>query len=186
MAKKTIFLDLYGTILYSGNFGVSMAKLGITYFLKPKFLNNAIKGLEIMAKDSNLVLISNQGGINFGIISDKNFRLLLDRFDKLLKNKGINFAGLYYCPHMESDKCACRKPEIGMLEHAINELNLDLSNSWFIGDQTCDILTGKRAGCKTILLETGYAGKDSKFNAVPDYKSKDLYEAVTIINKDNN
>ena len=107
---------------------------------------------------------------------------MLKKLDEELKEKGISFKGMYYCPHMPKEKCYCRKPAVGMLEKAMNELNLDLENGWFIGDQTCDIEVGRRMGLKTILLETGKAGKDKKYMSKPDYTAKDLFYASIILN----
>jgi len=66
---------------------------------------------------------------------------------------------------------------------AKKEFNIDLKKSFLIGDKTSDILAGKRAGCKTILVKTGYGGKDGKFSVKSDFIAKNLLEAVKIINR---
>jgi len=66
---------------------------------------------------------------------------------------------------------------------AKKEFNIDLKKSYLIGDKTSDILAGKRAGCKTILVKTGYGGRDKSFFVKPDFITKNLLEAVKIINK---
>ena len=70
-----------------------------------------------------------------------------------------------------------------MIEKAVLKYNIDLENSWFIGDTTIDIQTGVNAGMKTILLNTGEAGKDGKYDVVSDYICNDILEAVNIIIK---
>ncbi|MBI5149064.1 HAD-IIIA family hydrolase [Candidatus Pacearchaeota archaeon] len=180
MEKSTIFLDFYGTIVNKDSFGIFLRRLGIGS-LKPKYLRNAVKGLKEMSMDNRLVLISNQAAIGYGIIQDKDFKQLLERFDAEMKEKGIIFDGIYYCPHRISEKCPCRKPEPGMLEKAVQELKIELNSGWMIGDQTCDISLGKNKNLQTILVTTGYAGNDGHYKDKPDYVAADLYNASQII-----
>jgi len=77
--------------------------------------------------------------------------------------------------------CSCRKPNIGLIERAVGELNIALERSWMIGDTTSDMLTARRAGLTSILVETGKAGLDGKFGAHPDFITADLLEAVGFI-----
>ncbi len=78
-------------------------------------------------------------------------------------------------------KCNCRKPNIGLFEQAKKDLNIDFKNSWVIGDSTRDILAAKKAGMKSVLVQTGYAGKDNSYKVIPDFTTKDLNEAVDLI-----
>jgi phosphoglycolate phosphatase-like HAD superfamily hydrolase len=70
-----------------------------------------------------------------------------------------------------------------MIERAIKNFKIDIKKSFLVGDTTGDILTGQRAKLKTILVKTGYAGKDKKFDINPDFVAKNLNEAVNIIKK---
>ena len=111
-----------------------------------------------------------------------------------LGKQGAYIDGLYYCPHhphkgyagevpeLKVD-CACRKPKIGMLTQAAQEHNIDLSRSWYVGDTTMDVQTGRNAGMRTVLVQTGEAGKDGKYDATPDYISEDVLRAVETILK---
>ena len=110
----------------------------------------------------------------------------------LLGEKGAYLDDLAYCPHhpdkgfvgeIESLKieCDCRKPRTGMIDKMVRMYNIDVNESWFVGDMTVDIKTGKNAKLKTILVETGFGGSDKKFPDKPDYKAKDFSEAVNII-----
>jgi uridine kinase len=99
---------------------------------------------------------------------------------------------IYFCPH-HPDKgypgensafkidCECRKPKVGLIRKAADEYNVDVKASWFIGDATMDVQTGRNATMKTVLLRTGKGGKDGKFKAVPDFVFDDLHEAVDFI-----
>jgi len=82
--------------------------------------------------------------------------------------------------------CNCRKPSTGLIDSACNELNINRSESWIVGDTTSDIEAGFRANLKTILLRTGHAGNDFKFNRKPDYTAFDLSDAVNWILKGHN
>jgi histidinol phosphatase-like enzyme len=77
--------------------------------------------------------------------------------------------------------CDCRKPKTGMIQKAVADLNIDLKQSWLIGDTTTDLQTAKNAGLKSILVKTGHAGKDGKFSAPPDFVFDTLAEAVDFI-----
>ena len=77
--------------------------------------------------------------------------------------------------------CDCRKPGIGMIQKAVADLNIDLGQSWFIGDTTTDVQTAKNAGLRSILVRTGAAGKDCKHSASADFFRDDLPAAVKLI-----
>ena len=78
-------------------------------------------------------------------------------------------------------QCECRKPGTGSIDAACRSLAIDRSTSWLVGDTTSDIETGRRAGLKTILVRTGYAGQDGKYPFRPDYVVTDLTSAVSWI-----
>ncbi|HZL14069.1 MAG TPA: HAD family hydrolase [Verrucomicrobiae bacterium] len=74
--------------------------------------------------------------------------------------------------------CDCRKPKPGMLLHAARELNIDLSQSWMVGDRWRDVDCGHAAGCKTIFIDRGYA---EELKQKPDFSARNLGEAADII-----
>ncbi|MEQ1882818.1 MAG: HAD hydrolase-like protein, partial [Burkholderiales bacterium] len=77
--------------------------------------------------------------------------------------------------------CNCRKPKTGMIDQAMRDFNGDRKQSWLIGDTTVDMETARRAGLRSILVETGYAGLDGRTSAAPDFVLPDLSGAVTFI-----
>ena len=77
--------------------------------------------------------------------------------------------------------CDCRKPKIGMIQKAVAELNIDLKQSWLVGDTTTDLQTAKNAGLKSILVRTGFGGRDGKFDATPDFTTDNVLDAVTLL-----
>jgi D-glycero-D-manno-heptose 1,7-bisphosphate phosphatase len=112
-----------------------------------------------------------------------------------LSKHGVYIDGIYYCPHHPDGKgryrvnCGCRKPNPGMLLRAAEDFGLDLKRCWMIGDKLSDIEAGIRAGCKTILVLTGYGKRILKekkdWKIEPHLIKKDLYEAVLTILQDS-
>lgn len=83
---------------------------------------------------------------------------------------------VYVCPHLDSDKCRCRKPLPGMIHQAAREWDLDLGESFLVGDRWRDIDAGRSAGCRTILIDRHYSGATK-----PDFRSTDVRSAVEIV-----
>ncbi len=138
------------------------------------------------------VLVTNQPVIARGICAVGELRIIHNKLETLLGREGARLDAIYYCPH-HPDRgfpgevpelkipCRCRKPDTGMIEQAQKEFNIELESSWLIGDTTGDIETAHRAGIKSILLETGYGGKDNRHPAVPTHTSPDLSRAADLI-----
>ena len=117
---------------------------------------------------------------------------IFNKMKTLLGREGVYVDDLFFCPHhpdkgYEGERkeykisCNCRKPGTGMVTQAAKDFNIDLGQSWIVGDSTRDIQTGKNAGMKTILLKTGEGGKDGKYPAEPDERCADLRAAVDCI-----
>ena len=142
-----------------------------------------------------LFIVSNQTVVSRGLITEQDVEELNSFIGELLLEKsGCRIEHFYYCPHHPEAtlsqyriKCECRKPRPGMLLQAAKEYNLDLSTSFMIGDRISDIVAGHRAGCRTILVETGMHQEKPiisdamDLSVKPDFVCTDLYEASTII-----
>ena len=135
------------------------------------------------------VVASNQPALAKGFLSADELERIHAKLETLLGREGAYLDRIYVCPHHPEKgfpgeraelkvACACRKPSPGMLLAAAGELNIDLAASFMVGDRTPDIEAGARAGCKTILVRTGYGGHDGKSAAVPDFVCDDLAAAV--------
>lgn len=171
---QAVFLDRDGTI------NVDMGDNPSVY--RFEFIPGAIRALRnLSGAYYRLIVVTNQGGIGAGKYSKKTYEKITEHMIEELASEGVALNAIYHCPHVAADRCKCRKPEIGMLEQAVARFKISLPESWVIGDKTCDIVLGMRAGCKTILVETGSGGKDGKYDAYPDYTAKDLLEAAEII-----
>jgi histidinol-phosphate phosphatase family protein len=119
-------------------------------------------------------------------------QVIHNKIESLLGKNGAFLNRIYYCPHqtikdLEYNKfsyniiCKCVKPDIGLIEHSIDELNIDITKSWFVGDTSTDILTAQKAGLMSILVETGFAGLDYKYWVTPDFVVPNLLSAVNLI-----
>ena len=172
--SPAVFLDRDGTI-----------NEDIEYLHEPEkfsLLPGAGEGLRrLQDMGYRLVIVTNQTGIGLGYFTKEDFYRVNRQMFKALAPYEVKIDKIYFCPHNITEKCTCRKPEIGLIRRAQKDLNLDLSKSYFIGDQTLDIETGRRAGMKTILVQTGKAGKDGQFAVQPDFQVKDLVEAAEVI-----
>ena len=135
------------------------------------------------------VVATNQPMIAKGYATEADLDAIHAKMEWQLGEAGAFVDRIYHCPHHPERgfpgervelkiACDCRKPGIGMVTRAAAELNIDLSRSYFIGDRTVDIETGRRAGLKTILVKTGQAGGDGKCNVQPDAIVDDLSKAV--------
>lgn len=126
---------------------------------------------------SHVFVVSNQSGITRGIIDplvlEEIHRLILEKVDEA----GGKIMKIYYCPHGPDDGCECRKPLPGMIYQAREDFGISLKGGWMIGDSDVDMLTGKAAGLKTILLPR----KGEKITVEPDFRADKLTDAVEII-----
>ena len=186
MSNKAIFLDRDDTLIEDPGY--------ISNPDQVKLLEGVAEALiELRAMGYMLIVVSNQSAVARGIVSEKVLSEIHDRLSQLLNEKGAYLDGIYYCPfhpdgvvskyRKESD---WRKPNPGMLLAAADEMDIDLSQSWSIGNSRSDVEAGFRAGCKTILiirLSRYEAAYGVPAEPKPDYKSVNMKEAVNIIKK---
>lgn len=176
--QKAIFLDRDGTI----NKYVGFLQDIDSFELLPGVIE-AVK--KINASGYLAIVVTNQPVIARGEISVFELREIHNKMETLLGEGGAYLDGVYYCPHhphrgFEGEvielkiECDCRKPKPGMLLKAAKDFNIDISQSWMIGDSENDVAAGKAAGCRAILIgeeEFGY-----------DMTATSLLEAVNMIN----
>lgn len=116
-----------------------------------------------------VVVTTNQAGVARGFFPESQVAVVHQHIDELLGNHGARIDAWYYCPHHPDEgigtfkmDCACRKPNPGMLHQAARDLVLSLAHGWMIGDKLTDLEAGSRAGCRTILVRTGYGALEEK------------------------
>ena len=181
--KKAIFIDRDGTLNREVDVLRDIKQLEVFPNAAP-----ALKALSELGY--YIVLITNQPVIARGWLTEAQVDEIQAELKRRIETDGGVINAMYYCPHHPNanlpeyrTECDCRKPNIGMITRATKEHDLDLQQSWMIGDMTGDIVAGKKAGLKTILVKTGYAGTDGKHDVKPDYEAADISEAVEIIGK---
>lgn len=146
---------------------------------KVELLPNTIQALGKLAKlDYGVFFITNQGGLGEGSMSYDDFEEVNDRVLELIAPSGVNILKTYLCPHGKDGGCDCRKPQPKLLHDAAEEFAIDLSQSWTIGDRVSDVMTGVRAGTRTILVKTGIATVESEHAT---YTAPSLLEAIDFI-----
>lgn len=139
--------------------------------------------------DYRLFVVSNQGGIAFGHCSESELDSVKHRLADLLFRERLALDGFYYCPHHPEGSvaafavpCLCRKPMPGMLLHAAREHDIDLTESWVVGDVLHDIEAGNRAGCRTVLVDNGNETEwRLSQRRMPNRVVSDIYAAALII-----
>ncbi len=148
MKQKAIFLDKDGTLVPDIPYNRDVRKITLE--------KNVIPGLSLLeTRGYVLVVISNQPGIAMGCLDENDISAIKEKITYLLLSNDIHVRAFYICPHGREDHCDCRKPMPGLLYRAAAELDIDLRNSWMIGDILNDVEAGNRAGCNTILIDNG-------------------------------
>ena len=185
--QKCIFLDRDGTI----NQHVGFLKSKDQFQLLPGVVE-AIK--KINGSDYLCIVVTNQPVIARGEASFQDLDDIHKRFETILGENGAYVDDIYFCPH-HPDKgfigerpelkfdCDCRKPKIGMIEKARDKYNIDLNNSYMIGDSTIDIQLAINANMHSILVHTGEGGKDGRYPVFPEEEALNLEGAVDKILK---
>jgi len=151
--EKAVFIDKDGTLIPDHPYNVDCNKILID---RPSI--DALKYLSDL--NYKLIIVTNQSGIARGLFTEAQLLKVRDHILDLLSIYRIIIHGFYFCPHLPSGiipeysiDCDCRKPRPGMLFQAAADHKIDLSNSWMIGDKLSDVLAGRAAGCKTMLID---------------------------------
>jgi histidinol-phosphate phosphatase family protein len=138
------------------------------------------------------VVVTNQPVVAKGFCTEGDVQAIHNKLEGLLGLEHAFLDRIYWCPHhpqrgfpgerpeLKVD-CACRKPKTGLVTQAARELHLDLAQSWLVGDTTTDLQTARNAGLRSILVRTGYAGKDGRHAVAPDFAFDTLGQAVDFI-----
>lgn len=174
MKKKAIFLDKDGVLVDNSNY----PKIIPSDKILEKDILDGLKYME--EKGYFLYIISNQPWIAKKLLSFERVESIFQSITNQLKQKNILIKNYVFCPHQSSDNCECKKPKPKMILDLSVKYDLDLNNSYTIGDMEQDILAGKSAGTKTILVLTGN-GKEFQNNTEADYIIENLNEIKKII-----
>jgi D-glycero-D-manno-heptose 1,7-bisphosphate phosphatase len=138
---KAVFLDRDGTVI------VDPPDERVDTIEKIQLFPDTIEALTLLASlDYGVILITNQAGIAEGRINAVDFERINGKVIEVLEDSGVKILKTYMCPHIASDNCDCRKPKPTMILEAARDFDVDLSQSWMIGDHESDIKAGLNAG----------------------------------------
>lgn len=170
--KPAAFIDRDGTLVEEVNFLSRVEDLRIF-----PFTAEALRLLK--SSGFRVIVVTNQSGIGRNIYDEASMHSIHQEMQRQLGNL---IDGFYFCPHLPCDGCACRKPNLGMIEKACGDFELDLSRSWMIGDKRIDAETGYNAGIQTAMVRTGYGEVHvNEIERKPEIVADDLLQAVTQI-----
>ena len=154
--NRAIFLDRDGVI-----------NKEVNYLSNPddfEFIEGSIEALKILKRKGYLlIVITNQAGIAKGFFTEETLKEIHDKMNRILRQYDIVLDDIFYCPHHPefTGPCTCRKPKPGMILRAKEKYDINLKDSFMVGDTLNDIQTGIDACCRTALVLTGY-GEDEQ------------------------
>lgn len=153
--RCAVFLNKDGTLIENLPFNTDPEKIR----LMPG-ASDAL--LQLQRLGYQLFVVSNQSGVGRGLFDESALEEVHARLRYLLKACDVRLDGFYYCPHwLHSMKaryaylCQCQKPAPGLMTRAASQHGLDLMQCWMVGDGLDDIEAGRRAGCRTIMIDNG-------------------------------
>lgn len=147
----TVFLDRDGTLNPDPGYISSPDQFEL-------FPGVAAALARLTSAGARLVVVTNQSGVGRGLFSLSDLDQIHAKLRRLAGEAGASFDGIYACPHHPDERCRCRKPETGMVEQAVQELGIDLSHSYVIGDHAKDMELAKRVGAKRVWVATSEHG----------------------------
>jgi len=184
-----VFLDRDGTIIEERGY--------LNHPDALELIEGAAEAVALLNRSGlKTIVVSNQSGVARGYFPESLVARVHGKMVALFNEKGARLDAIYYCPHHPCageppyrKDCECRKPGIGMIDRAAREYSIDVSRSYLVGDKMSDVQTAVNAGCKAILVMTGYGKGEWEFNRerlkrAPDYLAADVIEAARWIIKD--
>jgi D-glycero-D-manno-heptose 1,7-bisphosphate phosphatase len=182
--RKAVFIDRDGTLIKDIPYNANPHLISLEYF--------AAEMLQCLKrKDYLLILITNQSGIARGYFSEEDLYRMHEGLQRKLLEYNVQLDAIYYCPHLPDGikkeyaiECDCRKPKPGLIYKAAKKFNINLNESWMIGDILNDVEAGNVAGCKTIFVNNG---NETEWiineQRIPEYEVENLEQATKMILK---
>lgn len=174
--RRAVFLDRDGTLCEEVGYLNHISRLHIFPFAVAavRRLNDA--GFPV-------IVVTNQSGVARGFFPESLIEEVHERIQHDLAVSGARIDGFYACPHRSADACDCRKPRTGLLERAAHDHRLQLRGSWVVGDRGVDVELAHNAGCRGVLVITGYGRGEQQWHLPdwpqqPEFVAEDLAAAV--------
>lgn len=187
MKYRAVFLDRDGTVNEEVNYLNNVDQL--------KLIDGTAEAVQLLNNMGfKVIIFTNQAAIARGFLSEDGLQVIHQEMKKMLAAQNARIDAIYYCPHhptagegIYKKECECRKPNPGMLLQAAEDLDIDLSASFTVGDKMSDLAAGKAVHCKNILVRTGYGTETEteipNYSFQPDYIADNLLEAAKWILK---
>lgn len=176
--RCAVFLDKDGTLVDDVPYNVDPGRI--------RYLSGVMEGVRrLQAAGFVLAVVSNQPGIALGRFDAAALGRVEDAMRAAFEAAGAALSGFFWCPHHPAGhvaayarSCECRKPMPGLLHAAARTLDIDLARSWMVGDILDDVEAGRRAGCRTVLVNNGNE-TEWRWSAerTPDHVARDFSDA---------
>jgi D-glycero-D-manno-heptose 1,7-bisphosphate phosphatase len=177
MSRPAVFIDKDGTLIADVAYNVDPHRIALSEGAGP-----ALRSLQALGFE--LIVVTNQPGVGEGRFPASALAPVRGHIESLLAEHGVRLRDFCFCPHAADARpaCRCRKPAPGLLTQAAREHGLDLAESWMVGDILNDVEAGRRAGCRTVLVD---CGNETEWllsqSRMPHFVASDLRGAATVI-----
>lgn len=181
--KRAVFLDRDGNVCEDVGYLGDPSKLVVF-----PYAADAVR--RINESSMLAILVTNQSGVARGLFGEDAVLRVHDRLERELARGGARLEGIYYCPHHPTigqppyrQSCECRKPRPGMLVRAAADHDIDLSQSFVVGDKYSDVRLAHEAGARAVLVRTGYGRGEWEYDRAtwprqPEHVAETLEDAV--------
>ena len=173
MGIKTIFLDRDGVI---------NKEVGYLHIIEDfEFIDGVFDTcLYFQSLSYQIIIVTNQSGIERGYYNENDFHIVNNWMLEQFKDRGIDILDVFFCPHGPESNCDCRKPKPGMFNQANKKYDINMEESWMIGDKEADVQAANAASIQnTILVKSGHA--IDEVNSKAEFILDSIKQAKTII-----
>jgi len=173
LVKSAVFVDRDDTLIADVGYCKDPDRV--------QLLPGVVEGLQRLSRAGMaIIVVTNQSGLGRGVFTEDDLSAVHARLRSELEASGVGLRAIYYCPHLPEDNCSCRKPRPGLLLKAASEMDLNLKTCFMIGDRELDLLAGRSAGTRTILVSKEVQER-ADVERIADFVVKNLVEAASVI-----
>lgn len=144
------------------------------------FTPGLIECLSELTQHYVIIVVTNQSGIGRGYFTESEYKTLTEWMVNELQTHNVSILDVLHCPHAPEENCECRKPKPTLIQRAAQQYNIELSQSWMIGDKASDLECGYNAGISQLIFFNNGLNPITKALPFP-YSSTDSMETLTHI-----